>query len=406
MQFLAVVSQQNQALRFRLFLEASAPGAKVLERIKSASEILFLDWGSAEDPIPSQLDDLAEVLGGAQIIRISLPSATQVFTKARYRDFTKIYTDFLGQRPELEEVFQFSYEGHYSVLATLCRESKVVTNLLEEGLGTYVHAWDNKRVVVPGIFGTFIQAARGLVGPVLKNPVGSSLPNLLLRFSREIFWGLFGAKIPYRDQLIAGFRYFDVFFTSFPDLARAVFPESKIIFTPFSVAMIENDEESKQYFENLGFAENDALFLGQTYLFGLDETVLILSEALTCCDGTLWIKPHPRLGEEGMKELTQAVKLIGASRLKIIETHKSGEFLVEIFKPSVVISLTSTTLTYVDQISPLTECISLADYALSLLDASRERSSRRTKKVLSADRAVLNYFPKISSPKNRSRSLG
>jgi hypothetical protein len=395
LKFLTVVSQKNQALRLRLFLSDSEAGRRIREKIQFSTILLYLDWADASAPIPDEILELSKTLGDAPIQRVSLPSATQVFTRLRFRDFSTIYRKILADHPDLEKAYLMSYEGHYALMARILKNAGVSLTLIEEGLGTYVHSFDNRRIIVPNLTGTLVQAVKGFLGPIIKQAPNSSLPALFKRAVREVYWAFFGEAITNKNEIISGFRDFKTFHSSFPDLAKKVFPSAKVKFTPFGLVMLRATEISNQAQEVSPLDPKDSIFLGQTYPLSSLQLKAILDRALETTPGNLWIKPHPRLTLDGRQVLLEAVKLTGSNRLLLLENKNPAEYDIYQLRPNLVFSLTSSALTYANQVHPTCECISLADLAISLLDASSLRSDRRTRTVLAADRAVLEFFPHI-----------
>lgn len=395
MKFLTVVSQKNQALRLRLFLSDSEAGRRIREKIQLSTLVLYLDWGDSTAPIPDEIIELAKTLGDAPIQRVTLPSATQVFTKLRFRDFSTLYEKILTDNPDLEKAYLMSYEGHYAVMARIFENSGVSLTLIEEGLGTYVHSFDNRRVVVPNLGGTLFQAAKGFLGPIIKRDPNTSIPAIFQRAVREVYWAFFGEPVANKNEIISGFREFKTFHSSFPDLAKKVFPNAKVKFTPFGLVMLRASEIRSKAESVSTLDAKDSLFLGQTYPISALKLKAILERALEITPGNIWIKPHPRLTPDGWQVLLEAVSLTGSNRFMFLENNNPAEYDIYQLRPNLVLSLTSSALTYANQVHPSCKCISLADLAIGLLDASSTRADRRTRTILAADRAVLEFFPNI-----------
>ena len=124
-----MVSQKNQALRLRLFLSDSEAGRRIRDKIQLSTLVLYLDWGDSTAPIPDEITELSKTLGDAPIQRVTLPSATQVFTRLRFRDFSTIYEKVLADNPDLEKAYLMSYEGHYAVMARILNNHSVTASL-------------------------------------------------------------------------------------------------------------------------------------------------------------------------------------------------------------------------------------------------------------------------------------
>lgn len=395
MKFLTVVSQKNQALRLRLFLSDSEAGRRIREKIQLSTLVLYLDWGDSTAPIPDEVFELSKTLGDAPIQRLTLPSATQVFTRLRFRDFSTLYEKILTDNPDLEKAYLMSYEGHYALMARILSNAGVSLTLIEEGLGTYVHSFDNRRISVPNLVGTLFQAAKGFLGPIIKRDPNTSIPAIFQRAVREVYWGIFGEPVANKNEIVSGFREFKTFHTSFPDLAKKVFPNAKAKFTPFGLVMLRATEIGSKAESVSTLDAKDSLFLGQTYPMSALQLKAILERALEITPGSIWIKPHPRLASDGWQVLLGAVNLTDSNRLKFLENNNPAEYDIYQLRPNLVLSLTSSALTYANQVHPSCKCISLADLAIGLLDASSTRADRRTRTILAADRAVLEFFPHI-----------
>lgn len=402
MKFLTVVSQKNQALRLRLFLSDSEAGRRIREKIQLSTLVLYLDWGDSTAPIPDEINELSKTLGDAPIQRVTLPNATQVFTRLRFRDFSTIYEKVLTDNPDLEKAYLMSYEGHYAVMARILNTAGVSLTLIEEGLGTYVHSFDNRRVVVPNLGGTLFQAAKGFLGPIIKRDPNTSIPAVFQRAVREVYWAFFGEPVANKNEIISGFREFKTFHSSFPDLAKKVFPSAKVKFTPFGLVMLRATESGNKSQSVSTLDAKDSLFLGQTYPLSSLQLKAILERALEITPGNIWIKPHPRLTEDGRQVFLEAVSLTGSNRLMFLENNNPAEYDIYLLRPNLVLSLTSSALTYANQVHPACSCISLADLAIGLLDASSTRADRRTRTILAADRAVLEFFPHIQIDPRRA----
>ena len=399
MKFLTVVSQKNQALRLRLFLSDSEAGRRIREKIQFSTLVLYLDWADSTAPIPDEILELSKTLGDAPIQRLTLPSVTQVFTRLRFRDFSTLYRKILTDNPDLEKAYLMSYEGHYALMARILNTAGVSLTLIEEGLGTYVHSFDNHRIVVPKLAGTLFQAAKGFLGPIIKRVPNVSIPAIFKRAVREVYWGIFGEPVAKPNEIISGFREFKTFHSSFPDLAKIVFPSAKVKFTPFGLVMLratESQSEVTSEIQNVSTLDpKDSIFLGQTYPLSSLQLKAIFERALELTAGNLWMKLHPRITQDGRQVVEEAVNLTGSARLKFLESNNSAEYDIYQLRPNLVLSLTSSALTYANQVHPNCSCISLADLALSLLEASNTRADRRTGTLLAADRAVLEFFPHI-----------
>lgn len=390
-----MVSQRNQALRLRLFLSDSEAGRRIREKIQLSTLVLYLDWGDSTAPVPEEINELSKTLGDAPIQRVTLPGATQVFTRLRFRDFSTLYNKILTDNPDLEKAYLMSYEGHYALMARIFTSAGVSMTLIEEGLGTYVHSFDNRRISVPNLWETLFHAAKSFLGPIIRRHPGASTLALFQRAVREVYWGIFGEPVANKNEIISGFREFKTFHTSFPDLAKKVFPDAKPKFTPFGLVMLRATESGGKAESDSTFSAKDSIFLGQTYPLSSQQLKAILERALELTPGTIWIKPHPRLTADGRQVLLEAVNLTGSNRLMFLENSNSAEYDTYQLRPNLVLSLTSSALTYANQVHPACSCVSLADLAISLLDRSGSRTDRRTRTVLAADRAVLEFFPHI-----------
>lgn len=395
LKFLVVVSQKNQALRMRLFLLESEAGKRVREKIENSCLILFLDWGDSAAALPQELIELAKILGDSPVKRVTLPSATQVFTKLRFRDFKTIYQNLVSTNPKLEKAYLFSYEGHYAVLARTLSDAGVSLTLIEEGLGTYVHSFDNQRIIVPNLVGTLFQAAKGLLGPIVKPAPNTSIPALIKRALREVYWGFFGEPVTNPNEVISGFRDFKTFHSSFPDIAKQLFPHAKVKFTPFGLVMLRAVEAKDTSPKAQILGSRDSIFLGQTYPLSSYVMSEILKKAIEITTGNLWIKPHPRLSPDGRIVLEEAARLASIDRVFFLDNDNSAEYDFYQYRPNLVIGLTSSAMTYASQVHSNCTCITLADLALNLLEKSKNRTDKRTRTVLAADRAVLEFFPHI-----------
>jgi hypothetical protein len=291
----------------------------------------------------------------------------------------------------------FSFEGHYALLADQLVARGAQLHFLEDGLGTYVHALAQSRVEVPGVLRTYYLALRGLVGPVLVQNQQFTIRGILTRFVREIFWGTTGRTIQNKERLVQGFRDFDYSYSSFPGLAKKLFPKAKHIKVDFAVAMLDEIQDAELNRLKKTFNPADSVFIFQAYSF--DENLIenIFQKALNSMSGRLFIKLHPRtLPELRTNILTVVAKEL---RLEVLKDISPAENLIRALRPSKVFGLTSTSLTYVDALSPASKIVSLSEYAIVELSKARDSKSRRTLKALEADSQVLSFFPEISQLK-------
>lgn len=396
MENLIVISQKNQATRMLRFLQQTDVGLGQVAGLVNNSEILFLDWGDTEAKTPKQIIELADFLGCPELTRIAIPRSAHVITKARYRDFSALYRKYLDSHGAIRQALLFSYEGHYALLCQMLQDSGASVSIFEDGLGMYVHGMDNNRVKVTGILGTINHSSRRLVGSMLNRETNGTTSKKIIRWLREMYWGFFGPTIPNQNLLISGFRDFKNSYSSFPELAKKLFPNAKQQYVPFAEAMINDTLRTKDIKKSVPMGPEDTLFLAQTYLFGDDEVHKILKTALKISPKKMWIKLHPRTDKDMVKQFKRIAKTIDKKRIKFCKFKAPAENLIASLEPGKVISLTSTSLTYVQQLSPDSESISLADYAIDLLEKSSDRRASRTLETLSADRAVLEYFSDVN----------
>ena len=394
---LAFVSQKNQARRLQRFLTKTTHGSDLLEKLAGQTELVFLDWADKQEPIADELHELAATLGNAKITRVALPGSAQVITKAKYRDLNSIYGSLLQSKSTVDIALMLSFEGHYALLADQLVARGAQLHFLEDGLGTYVHALAQSRVEVPGVLRTYYLALRGLVGPFLVPNQQFTLSGIVTRFIREIFWGTTGKTIENKERLIQGFRDFDYSYSSFPGLAKKLFPKAKHIKVDFAVAMLDEIQDAELNRLKKTFNPADSVFIFQAYSF--DENLIenIFQKALNSMSGRLFIKLHPRtLPELRTNILTVVAK---EPRLEVLKDISPAENLIRALRPNKVFGLTSTSLTYVDALSPASKIVSLSEYAIVELSKARDSKSRRTLKALEADSQVLSFFPEISQLK-------
>ena len=394
---LAFVSQKNQARRLQRFLTKTTHGSDLLEKLAGQTELVFLDWADKQEPIADELHELAATLGNAKITRVALPGSAQVITKAKYRDLNSIYGSLLQSKSTVDIALMLSFEGHYALLADQLVARGAQLHFLEDGLGTYVHALAQSRVEVPGVLRTYYLALRGLVGPFLVPNQQFTLSGIVTRFIREIFWGTTGRTIQNKERLVQGFRDFDYSYSSFPGLAKKLFPKAKHIKVDFAVAMLDEIQDAELNRLKKTFNPADSVFIFQAYSF--DENLIenIFQKALNSMSGRLFIKLHPRtLPELRTNILTVVAK---EPRLEVLKDISPAENLIRALRPSKVFGLTSTSLTYVDALSPASKIVSLSEYAIVELSKARDSKSRRTLKALEADSQVLSFFPEISQLK-------
>ena len=393
---LAFVSQKNQARRLQRFLTKTTQGSDLLEKLAGKTELVFLDWADKQEPIANELHELAATLGNAKITRVALPGSAQVITKAKYRDLNSIYDSLLQSKNKVNIALMFSFEGHYALLANRLVSRGAQLHFLEDGLGTYVHALAQSRVEVPGVLRTYYLALRGLVGPVLARNQQFTLSGILTRFIREIFWGTIGKTIQNKERLIQGFRNFDYSYSSFPKLAKKLFPKAKHLKVDFAVAMLDEIQDAELNRLKKTFDPADSVFIFQAYSF--DEKLIekMFQKALRT-SGRLFIKLHPRTSLELKSNIMSVVAK--EPRLEILKDISPAENLIRALRPSKVFGLTSTSLTYGDALSPASKIVSLSEFAIAELSKARDTKSRRTLKALEADSKVLIFFPEISQLK-------
>jgi hypothetical protein len=393
---LAFVSQKNQARRLQRFLTKTTQGSDLLEKLAGKTELVFLDWADKQEPIANELHELAATLGNAKITRVALPGSAQVITKAKYRDLNSIYDSLLQSKNKVNIALMFSFEGHYALLANRLVSRGAQLHFLEDGLGTYVHALAQSRVEVPGVLRTYYLALRGLVGPVLVRNQQFTLSGILTRFIREIFWGTIGKTIQNKERLIQGFRNFDYSYSSFPKLAKKLFPKAKHLKVDFAVAMLDEIQDAELNRLKKTFDPADSVFIFQAYSF--DEKLIekMFQKALRT-SGRLFIKLHPRTSLELKSNIMSVVAK--EPRLEILKDISPAENLIRALRPSKVFGLTSTSLTYGDALSPASKIVSLSEFAIAELSKARDPKSRRTLKALEADSKVLIFFPEISQLK-------
>jgi hypothetical protein len=394
---LAFVSQKNQARRLQRFLTKTTHGSDLLEKLAGQTELVFLDWADKQAPIADELHELAATLGNAKITRVALPGSAQVITKAKYRDLNSTYDSLFKAKNKVDIALMFSFEGHYALLADRLVTRGAQLHFLEDGLGTYVHALAQSRVEVPGALRTYYLALRGLVGPFLSPNQQMTPLGILTRFLREVFWGTTGKSIENKERLIQGFRNFDYSYSSFPKLAKKLFPNAKHIKVDFAVAMLDEIQDAELNRLKKTFNPADSVFIFQAYSF--DENLIenIFQKALKSMSGRLFIKLHPRT----LPELRTNIHTVVAKdpRLEVLKDISPAENLIRALRPNKVFGLTSTSLTYVDALSPASKIVSLSEYAIVELSKARDSKSRRTLKALEADSQVLSFFPEISQLK-------
>ena len=240
---LAFVSQKNQARRLQRFLTRTIQGADLLPKLQNQTTLVFLDWGDKNEPLASEFQDLASVLGTTETIRINLPGAALALTKAKYRDLSSIYDSLLSKQLKIDHGLMFSFEGHYALLAEKLVDRGAKLHFLEDGLGTYVHALSRTRVEIPGLFRTYYLALRGFFAPIISSANGFTIKGLAIRFVREVYWGTFGKPIEKPQLLLEGFRNFDYCYSSFPKLATRLFPASKHQKVEFALAMLDEVQD-------------------------------------------------------------------------------------------------------------------------------------------------------------------
>jgi hypothetical protein len=393
---LAFVSQKNQARRLQRFLTKTTHGSDLLEKLDGQTELVFLDWADKQEPIADELHELAATLGNAKITRVALPGSAQVITKVKYRDLNSIYDSLLQSKSTVDIALMLSFEGHYALLADQLVARGAQLHFLEDGLGTYVHALAQSRVEVPGLFRTYYLALRGLVGPVLARSQQFTFRGIITRFVREVFWGTTGKTIANKERLIGGFREFDYSYSSFPKLAKKLFPKAQHIKADFAVAMLDEIQDTELNRLKKTFDPADSVFIFQAYTF--DEKLIekMFQKALRT-SGRLFIKLHPRTSLELKSNIMSVVAK--EPRLEILKDISPAENLIRALRPSKVFGLTSTSLTYVDALSPASKIVSLSEFAIAELSKARDSKSRRTLKALEADSKVLSFFPEISQLK-------
>jgi hypothetical protein len=113
--------------------------------------------------------------------------------------------------------------------------------------------------------------------------------------------------------------------------------------------------------------------------------------------GKLFIKLHPRTLPELRANILTVVS--NEPRLELLKDISPAENLIRALRPSKVFGLTSTSLTYVDALSPASKIVSLSEYVIAQLSKARDSKSQRTLKALGADSKVLSFFPEISQLK-------
>jgi len=394
---LAFVSQKNQARRLQRFLTKTTHGSDLLEKLAGQTELVFLDWADKQEPIADELHELAATLGNAKITRVALPGSAQVITKAKYRDLNSTYDSLFKAKNKVDIALMFSFEGHYALLADQLVARGAQLHFLEDGLGTYVHALAQSRVEVPGVLRTYYLALRGLVGPFLVPNQQFTLSGIVTRFIREIFWGTTGKTIQNKETLIQGFRDFDYSYSSFPGLAKKLFPKAKHIKVDFAVAMLDEIQDTELNRLKKTFNPADSVFIFQAYSFDKNLIENIFQKALNSMSGRLFIKLHPRTLPELRTNILTVVEK--EPRLEVLKDISPAENLIRALRPNKVFGLTSTSMTYVDALSPASKIVSLSEYAIVELSKARDSKSRRTLKALEADSQVLSFFPEISQLK-------
>lgn len=377
------------------FLSRSEPGKALSKQIQGDSRVVFLDWGSGTDVDEPEIQGLALALGDAPIHKIELPGASYAITKAKHRDLNNIYDRILAEIGTPSSAYMFSYEGHYSILASKLVKLGSKVCLVEDGLGTYVHSQSNNRVLLPGFISTLGFAVRGFLGPIIFRTPDHSISRLFVRFVRELVWLVIGGSIPDKKVLTQGFRNFDTCYTSFPEVAKQIFPDSEHLEVSFAEVMIDQNLSPESRAMTSQFGRADSLFLAQVYVFTQAQLERIYLAALELSEGDCWIKLHPRTSELQKELIFAAVTGVGSARLKFAIDSSPAENMIQALKPKLVISLASTSLAYVEKLSPSSQAVSLAGFALSILAERPNRRSKRVIKTLSADAAVLKYFPRI-----------
>jgi hypothetical protein len=157
--------------------------------------------------------------------------------------------------------------------------------------------------------------------------------------------------------------------------------------------MVDETEDDSPSQEEGNFQDGDGVFIAQAYAF--DEKILrkVFFAALEEVTGRLWIKLHPRTSPQ----LRESMLSVIADEPRLVLHTKDGpaENLIKNLKPRKVISLTSTTLIHVKELSPASRVLSLSQFAIAELSREKLLGNKRALRALRVDSEVLKFFPDV-----------
>lgn len=280
--------------------------------------------------IPNDVNNQANKELFNYIFRLKIPTSPN---KINIRNFIYINNSYrnllLNINPK--EIFLFSFEKHYCLLAGRAKEKGIKINLVEEGTATYKYDSTEE------------------ANKIIK--LGLSRNERIHYFLINNIW-IFKELRP----SLYIFNNFEKIFVMFPELLNKVFKfkESRKFF--IYEALLKG-EEIEQKTNNHSISSNDIIFLNQRYPFPHEEyskvLVNILAKYANIHKCKVFIKLHPKDNED-LKICLK--KHIGISKeLVIIDDYGFlVESLVKDVKPYKLISLTSTSLVYSQRLSPKT----------------------------------------------------
>ncbi len=318
------------------------------------------------------------------------------------------------------DLYIFSFEGHYVILARLARKLGVRVHLVEEGTGTYklaVPAYQEKSAVTWRK--TLDQAYKK--SKISKNPWIRALVHLLflprdlIDFSKKMyaedrFQQSLLKFLPWRLSNGGGrFTQFDSLHVAFPAVLQPHFPKVKVQeyfvhekkeTSEEVVKLSDQDEIANQVIRKYNISESDVIFVSQRYPITLNvytsHIIRLLEELVSKLpeeNNRILIKLHPKEAEPVKVAYKKAAKHMGKKAALIDSPPFPIETLISLSKVKALAGIASSSLIYAAKVDQSLEIYSIGDklaQELKKIPAERVGAEQIESHV-----SLLKLFPHI-----------
>nr|AHN54691.1 polysialyltransferase variant [synthetic construct] len=245
-----------------------------------------------------------------------------------YRSYKKILNII-----QPAHLYMLSFTGHYSYLISIAKKKNITTHLIDEGTGTYA--------------------------PLLES--FSYHPTTLERY-------LIGNNLNIKGYI----DHFDVLHVPFPEYAKKIFNAKKYnrFFAHAGGISVNNNIANLQ--KKYQISKNDYIFVSQRYPISDDlyykSIVEILNSISLQIKGKIFIKLHPKeMGNNYVMSLFLNMVEINPRLVVINEPPFLIEPLIYLTNPKGIIGLASSSLIYTPLLSPSTQCLSIGELIINLI---------------------------------------